>query len=145
MKLNEDQLKIGSVVYPPTPVRCNFGSGADNVIWSKRSEPLMELAKSWGSVGSTKGMGQLSTLTYAVSESVRSGTGGDKVYAPFGLDLEAFQRVAIESGVNTADRSLPISLILNTSSPTTLQNVDVFVLADALFYINADGSMSVSI
>jgi hypothetical protein len=145
MKLNEYQLKIGSVVYPPTPVRCNFGTGADNVIWSKRSEPLMELAKSWGSVGSTKGMGQLSTLTYSVSESTRSGTGGDKVYAPFGLDLEAFQRVAIESGVNTADRSLPISLILNTSSGTTLQNVDVFVLADALFYINADGSMSVSI
>ncbi len=145
MKLNEYQLKIGSVVYPPTPVRCNFGTGLDSVIWSKRSEPLMELAKSWGSVGSTKGMGQLSTLTYAVTDATRQGNGGDKLYAPFGLDLEAFQRVAIESGVNTADRSLPISLILNTSSGTTQQNVDVFVLADALFYLNADGSMSVSV
>ena len=145
MKLNEYQLKIGSVVYPPTPVRCNFGTGADSVIWSKRSEPLMELAKSWGSVGSTKGMGQLSTLTYGVSESARSGTSGDKVYAPFGLDLEAFQRVAIESGVNTADRSLPISLILNSSEATTQMGVDVYVLADALFYLNADGSMSVSV
>ena len=145
MKLNEYQLKIGSVVYPPTPVRCNFGNGTDAVVWSKRSEPLMELAKSWGSVGSTKGMGQLSTLTYATNDSARQGNGGDKLYAPFGLDLEAFQRVAIESGVNTADRSLPISLILNTSDPTTQQNVDVFVLADALFYLNADGSMSVSV
>lgn len=145
MKLNEYQLKIGSVVYPPTPVRCNFGSGADSVVWSKRSEPLMELAKSWGSVGSTKGMGQLSSLTYAVSESARPASEGDKVYSPFGLDLEAFQRVAIESGVNTADRSLPISLIINTSEATTQMNVDVYVLADALFYINADGSMSVSI
>ena len=66
-------------------------------------------------------------------------------YAPFGLDLEAFQRVAIESGVNTADRSLPISLIIQTAAGLQGQNVDVFVLADALFYINGDGSMSVSV
>ena len=63
------------------------------------------------------------------------------------MDLEAFQRVAIESGVNTADRSLPISLILGytTANLPTATNVDVFVLADALFYINGDGSMSVSV
>ena len=151
MKLNEYQLKIGSVVYPPTPVRCVFGDGSDSNTFNHRSEPLMELAKSWGSVGSTKGMGQLSALNYATTESTRPAmdstdlTKLKKVYAPFGLDLEAFQRVAIESGVNTADRSLPISLILNTTSGTTQQNVDVFVLADALFYINADGSMSVSV
>lgn len=149
LRMVEYQLKIGSVVYPPTPVACQFGDGSDASIFNKRSEPLMELAKSWGSVGSTKGMGQLNSMTYATSSGNQSrGTSNQKIfYSPFGLDLEAFQRVAIESGVNTADRSLPISLIIQTNANpgNGNQNVDVFVLADALFYINGDGSMSVSV
>ena len=156
LRLAEYQLKIGSVVYPPTPVRCDFGNGQANAIWDRRGEALMELAKSWGSVGSTKGMGQLKTQNYmndggsgarpTATATGAPSTDNDIVYAPFGLDLEAFQRVAIESGVNTADRSLPISLILNISADTAVgQNVDCFVLADALFYLNADGSMSVSV
>ena len=146
MALEEYQLKIGSVVYPPTPVRCNFGAGTDATIYNSRAETLMELAKSWGSVGSTKGMGQLTTQNYLTSVGTKPGSAGNVQYGPLGLDLEAFQRVALESGVNTADRSLPISLILNTnSSGAVAQNVDVYVLADALFYLNADGSMSVSV
>ena len=147
MKLNEYQLKIGSVVYPPTPVRCVFGTGVagTNGTAHVRSEALMELAKAWGNVGSTKGIGRLDALNYAVRESGRPASDGANSFAPFGLDLEAFQRVAIESGVNTADRSLPISLILGFSEQPTSQNVDVYVLADALFYINGDGSMSVSV
>lgn len=147
MKLNEYQLKIGSVVYPPTPVRCVFGTGVagTNGTAHVRSEALMELAKAWGNVGSTKGIGQLDALNYAVRESGRPASDTANSFAPFGLDLEAFQRVAIESGVNTADRSLPISLVLGFTNAPTSQNVDVYVLADALFYINGDGSMSVSV
>jgi hypothetical protein len=149
LRMAEYQLKIGSVVYPPTPVSCQFGDGSDGALFNKRSEPLMELAKSWGSVGSTKGMGQLNSMTYATSSGNQSrGVSNGRIfYSPFGLDLEAFQRVAIESGVNTADRSLPISLIIQTTAlgGNGNQNVDVFVLADALFYINGDGSMSVSV
>tara|TARA_R100001198_G_scaffold58461_2_gene33659 strand:- start:1037 stop:2422 length:1386 start_codon:yes stop_codon:yes gene_type:complete len=149
LKLQEYQLKIGSVVYPPTPVRCDFTGGLNANIWDRRGEPLMELAKSWGSVGSTKGMGQLNSMNlYKFGAGTRpvsaADTTGEIRYAPFGLDLEAFQRVAIESGVNTADRSLPISLILNVQSAIQ-QNIDCYVLADALFYLNADGSMSVSV
>ena len=147
MKLNEYQLKIGSVVYPPTPVKCSFNDGtiASDDTAHVRSEPLMELAKAWGNVGSTKGLGRLSAFNYSAIESTRAVTDGQYVFAPFGLDLEAFQRVAIESGVNTADRSLPISLVLDYTNAPTAQNVDVYVLADALFYINGDGSMSVSV
>ena len=145
MKLNEYQLKIGSVVYPPTPVRVGFGAGTAAAVAPNRAEPLMELAKAWGSVGSSKGMGQLSAQTYAAVEDGTQGSGEVLSLTPFGLDMEAFQRVAIESGVNTADRSLPISLILNYANPPTATNVDVYVLADALFYLNADGSMSVSV
>ena len=111
----------------------------------------MELAKAWGSVGSTKGMGQLTNQNvYKRGDALRptafAGTRPLIQYSPFGLDLEAFQRVAIESGVNTADRSLPISLILNIATDGAVQqNIDAYVLADALFYLNADGSMSVSV
>ena len=145
MKLNEYQLKIGSVVYPPTPVKCGFVNGAVANVVGNRSEALMELAKAFGSVGGTKGMGRLGQVVYGRTEDGVVDSGNSHSFTPFGLDLEAFQRVAIESGVNTADRSLPISLILNYAQAPTPTNVDVYVLADALFYINADGSMSVSV
>jgi len=149
MKLDEFQLKIGSVVYPPTPIRANFGSGVagTNGVYQNRSEVVMELAKAWGNVGSAKGLGILDSTTAYTIESAKAKSDQPYRFAPFGMDLEAFQRVAIESGVNTADRSLPISLILgyNTGNLPTATNVDVFVLADALFYINGDGSMSVSV
>ena len=147
--MNSYQLKIGSVVYPPTPVRCGFttaaGLNGQNGAGATKSEPLFELAKAWGNVGSNKGMGQLSVGTLYATERTQPLTQGFYSFSPFGLDLEAFQRVAIESGVNTADRSLPMSLVLNTGAMGSAQGIDAFVLADALFYINSDGSMSVSV
>ena len=152
MSLENYQLKIGSVVYPPTPVQCKFADGDPDKagVALRRSEALMELAKAWGNVGSTKGLGQLRSTNYAVAkdQADKAGTSGVVVYAPFGMDLEAFQRVAIESGVNTADRSLPISLVLGfdgANGPEDNTQLEVYVLADALFYINGDGSMSVSV
>lgn len=105
----------------------------------------MELAKSWGNVGSTKGIGQLNQNTLYVNEKDAGDSDTEYRFSPFGLDLEAFQRVAIESGVNTADRALPISLVLDVNALTANTNIDAFVLGDALFYINADGTMSVSV
>ena len=155
MGISEFQLKIGSVVYPPTPVQCQHrGGAAIGASGGQRSEQLMELAKAWGNVGSTKGLGHLSSMTYGTTietEAVGAAVngflsgGGQYRFCPFGLDLEAFQRVAIESGVNTADRSLPISLILSHNGAQAAQTLDAYVLADALFYINSDGSMSVSV
>ena len=155
MGIQEFQLKIGSVVYPPTPVQCQHrGGAAIGASGGQRAEQMMELAKAWGNVGSTKGLGMLQSLNYATTietEAVGGAVagflsgGGQYSFCPFGLDLEAFQRVAIESGVNTADRSLPISLILSHTGAQAAQTLDAFVLADALFYINSDGSMSVSV
>tara|TARA_R110002020_G_scaffold435602_1_gene645782 strand:- start:265 stop:1692 length:1428 start_codon:yes stop_codon:yes gene_type:complete len=155
MGIQEFQLKIGSVVYPPTPVQCQHrGGAAIGASGGQRAEQLMELAKAWGNVGSTKGLGMLQGLNYGTTietEAVGAAVGGflsgggQYRFCPFGLDLEAFQRVAIESGVNTADRSLPISLILSHNGAQVAQTLDAYVLADALFYINSDGSMSVSV
>ena len=140
MNLNEYQVKIGSVTYPPTPVRCN------GMAVGSTSEPLFELEKAWGNVGSRAGLGDATQIsTFYTQESARALTGQVYRFAPFGLDMEAFQRVAIESGVNTADRSLPISLILEHNGAPTATTVDIYILADALFYLNQDGSMSVSV
>ena len=65
MLLKNYQLKIGSVVYPPTPIQCNF---ADDNGGALKGEALMELAKAWGNVGSTKGIGQLNQNTLYVNE-----------------------------------------------------------------------------
>tara|TARA_R100000406_G_scaffold93334_1_gene83352 strand:+ start:3483 stop:4841 length:1359 start_codon:yes stop_codon:yes gene_type:complete len=98
MKLDEYQLKIGSVVYPPTPIKAGFGSGVagTNGVYLTRSEVVMELAKAWGNVGSTKGLGQLDSTTAYTIESAKAKTNEPYRFAPFGMDLEAFQRVAIE-------------------------------------------------
>lgn len=156
MDLAEFQLKIGSVVYPPTPVQCSGRGGAGiGATGGQRAEQLMELAKAWGNVGSNKGLGMLTSLNYGTTIETEAGgaipagslqcCSDPYVFCPYGLDLEAFQRVAIESGVNTADRSLPISLILSHNGNQGAQTLDAYILADALFYINADGSMSVSV
>ncbi len=146
LKMNNFQLKIGSVVYPPTPVQCGFTDhNGGNGTGSKKGEAFMELAKAWGNVGSTKGLGHLADYTLYTNEKTQSSSEQPYRFAPFGLDLEAFQRVALESGVNTADRSLPISLVVDVDATTATQVIDAFVLSDALFYINADGSMSVSV
>ena len=71
-------------------------------------------------------------------------------FAPMGLDLEAFQRTAIESGVNTADRSTPITLVLdvgvNAAGAAIAQaiNIDCYVSFDSLYYIDSTGIISVS-
>ena len=153
--LMDYQLKIGSVTYPPSAIQCGHrGGAAIGATGSQRGEELMELAKAWGNVGSTKGLGMLTSLNYGTTietEAPGAAAGGlldagsPYSFCPYGIDLEAFQRVAIESGVNTADRSLPISLILSHDGNQSAQTVDCYVLADALFYINSDGSMSVSV
>ena len=62
-----------------------------------------------------------------------------------GYDFEAFQRVALEAGINTADRSLPINFIYNKDGVGAITHVDTFVLCDAIYYINLDGTVSVSV
>jgi hypothetical protein len=152
-EISDYQFKIGSVVYPPTPVN---GPGAAAGSTLRKAESLMELEKAWGNVGSRLGMGKFTKNNnfYINADNKPNALAAAGVptdanrpsYAPFGLDMEAFQRVAIESGVNTADRALPISLVLNhAGGGANATPIDVFVLADALFYINSDGSMSVSV
>mgnify|MGYP003664432778 CR=1 FL=1 len=132
------QFRIGSVVYPPTAVQV----GDDN-----KGEAYQELRKAFGTVGSLDHGGVLlNSASYLASPTACALTGGVPVLAPYALDFEAFNRTALESGVNSADRSLPITLELTaTTASATPATTDVYVLCDAIFYVNLDGTCSVSI
>ena len=156
MTLVDYQIKIGSVVYPPTPVDCQF-NGANLISAFSRGEAFSELSKCFGSVSSAHGTGSLSTLNYALNQGNVAtipqdpGAGVAVVsyqFAPFAMDLESFQRTALESGVNTADRSLPISLLLNIGGGAAVANeqfnIDAYVAFDSLYFIDAIGNIRVS-
>lgn len=145
MNLVDYFVKIGSMTHPATPVLCNFNA-ANRV--NVRGEAVMELSKCFGTTGSVVGLGILSSAnTYNTTGVVAgmAGTGGTPKYSPFGLDLEAFQRTAIESGVNTADKSTPITLVLNVGTAMAEQiALDCYVSFDSLYFIDSSGVISVS-
>ena len=149
-------MKIGSEVYPPQPIRCNFNN---NQARGQQGEPLSELAKCMGTLHSLHGTGALSRTNCYVTDcdnaniAVASANGGVTIehrFSPFGIDLEAFQRTAIESGIDTASRSLPISLNVQLGrdaggniavDPIT---IDAYVVYDSLYFIDMEGRINVS-
>ena len=149
--MTDYQVKIGSVVYPPTPIDAQFQGGNQAF---QRGEVVSELAKCWGTLSSAHGTGILNTInSYAadcdVANMAVASPNGAAVtsyqFSPFGLDLEAFQRVAAESGVNTASSSLPISLIVNVGAANAEAiNVDCYVSYDSLYFIDETGAIRVS-
>lgn len=148
------QMKIGSVVVPPTPIDCNFtlaGVGPH----ATRSETLMELKKCLTSVASTHGVGSLTTSNYMVANCdvanmVGPSNAGNPTisheFGAFGIDLESFQGTAIESGTNTASRATPITLLLTIPVANVESvNVDCYIAYDSMYYIDESGTIRVSI
>ena len=138
-------VKIGSMTHPATPVLCNFNA-ANRV--NVRGEAVMELSKCFGTTGSVVGLGMLSAPNTYNTPGAVAGMSSSSLparFSPFGLDLEAFQRTAIESGVNTADRSTPITLVLNVGAAIAEQiSLDCYVSFDSLYFIDSSGIISVS-
>jgi len=137
-KLSKYRFEIGSVRYPQTDVDAN----------SRENE--VELQKAWGKLGDYTHQQAYSQKHTLNSQSARTGRNlvESTLSAYFiGYDFEAFQRVALESGINTADRSLPINFICEKSGTGTTNptRADFYVLTDAIFYINMDGTASVSV
>ena len=135
--LNAYRFEIGSVRYPQTDVAC------------QTRENEVELMKAWGKLGDyshQQAYGYKHTTNIEEKRDGKTLPGSTLSAFTIGYDFEAFQRVALESGINTADRSLPINFIAsrsdNTAHPT---RADFYVLTDAIFYINLDGTASVSV
>jgi len=103
----------------------------------------MELQKAWGKLGSNIHSDWLDAGGYLSSAVPTEGSNGVVRPAPFGIDLESF-RHEIENGVDTSSRSLPMTLQLTHADPGADATCYIFVLFDSLFYVNMDGSVSVS-
>ena len=135
--LDTYRFEIGSVRYPQTDVQA--GTAQNEV----------ELQKAWGRLGDYAHQQAYTNKHTQNGEEERDGsTYGKALLSAYaiGYDFEAFQRVALEAGINTADRSLPINFIATRSGATTnATRCDFFILVDAIYYINLDGTVSVSI
>tara|TARA_R110002073_G_scaffold91634_3_gene215518 strand:+ start:97 stop:1554 length:1458 start_codon:yes stop_codon:yes gene_type:complete len=151
--MTEYSIRVGSVQYPAEPIQCQYGAGAGPA--GVRSEHLTELEKCFGTLGSTVGAGSLSTTNFAIGDcdvanmtNIVAAGNGDNSYqfCPFAIDMESFQRVtAGHDGVNTADRSTPITLQLTIGAAAgEAISVDAFVCYDSLFYIDATGNIRVN-
>ena len=167
------QMKVGSVTYPPTPIRCwgNCARAATALLPlpnQERAECAMELAKALGTLGFTNPTGRLSTITYGVNAAPAialgepaladgdngngaadiAPIGGQEVcVCPFGLDLDSFQHTAIESGVDTETMAMETTLICNINAVTSGiedKNVHCYLVHDQHYYFNADGSVTFS-
>ena len=146
MNLIDYQVKVGSIMHPATPIRCNFNVGGDI---NTRAEAFEELTKCFMPVNNVVGLGGLSRLNYATTDGAAANMAlqaGIPTYCPLGVDMEAFSRtVAIESGLDTSSRSTPISLLLNLGGGVAeALNIDAYVVYDALYYIDRSGVISVS-
>ena len=144
MSLTQFQLAIGATRYPPTANECEVANGTNKV------GAYTELVKSFGKVGSNIH----SDLMMGSNAYPRTGADGEFVqgqsvsFAPYGIDLESF-RHEIENGIDTSSRALPITLHTTHSADPRGANANcnqllMYVLYDSLFYINMDGSVSVS-
>jgi len=163
---NSYQLKIGNTYIPQMPVNCAFAGGGNAFA---RSEPLNELAKCFGSIGGTHGVGIFSRVNWAVTNCDASGGavapgdnmpvespgGGASVtyrFCPLGIDLEAFQPGShgedsgvLESGIDTASRSLDVTLNIDIEAvQATPIVVDMYAVYDSIYWIDVEGNLQVS-
>jgi len=136
------QYKVGSVAYPQAPVAVSA---------TELAPTLCEVLKAFGKLGDISTNTLFSTLSYGANINnagcilVGAGNNGSNLQTfCIGYDCEGFQKSALESGINTAERALPISLELTSAGVAYVLQNDNYVCSDAFFYVNADGTLTPS-
>jgi len=150
------QVKVGSVVYPPTPIN----APGDMVVGAafQRGEAVMELAKAFGTLGFVNPTGRLSTSSWgtdAVGIADGDNGGGGLNFAPqsedpiccapFGIDLTSFQHEALEAGVDTKTMSQESNLILNidaAGSGAQNKTIHMWIIYDQFYLFNTNGMIT---
>lgn len=168
------QLKVGSVVYPPTAIDDIGPAVAAGAF--RRGEPVMELAKALGTLKFVNPTGRINTCTYGtaiagvgalgigngdnldgvggVIAPGDSGAGGEPhLSCPRGLDTTSFQHEALEAGIDTETLSQETNLILNISTLAVAaggtsgrepKNIHMWILYDQHYYFNSNGMITFS-
>ena len=158
MFLSEYQLSFGSRRIPDVPIGTQFLGAV--AVRQFKAQYFEELSKCFGETKSASGLGVMSR----VNNSNRSGLtgvmsvpspGGAAMstlsFCPFGIDCESFQPDgkgggALESGIDTASSSTPLSLDLDigVNNAAAIQ-VDVFVVHDSIYFIDQVGNLRVAL
>ena len=150
--LGEYQLRVGSVLYPPTSIKLDNTGAAG--LYENKGEAYQELRKLFGTLGDyTHGGVMINNSTFLVGRpdvdnvSERGAAVVPGVINPKGLALDAFPRTNLESGLNSADQNLSMSLELKRVPRAGGGNtrLDMWCMCDAIFYVNLDGSVSSSV
>ena len=151
------QIKVGSVVYPPTAIVAPGAMGVNAT--RNRGEVVMELAKAFGTLGFVNPTGRINSFTWGTDAvDIGDGDNGDGVggnlapgsndhvcFAPCGIDLTSFQHEAIEAGVDTKTMSQETNLILNINaagSGLENKNIHMWIVYDQFYLFNADGMIT---
>jgi len=104
--------------------------------------------KAFGKIGSTVHSDLLNSGNYMAGSGADGFNNPSSVisFSPFAIDLESF-RHEIENGIDSSSRALPITLHTKHDGGGIVAgatDVYMYVLYDSLFYVNMDGSVSVS-
>ena len=147
--LGSFRFEIGSVRYPQNDIDCSVNGVLDGTVNTASPEFITELQKAFGKLGDYQHQLPFNTKNLRNVQTPKTGmssTLGVVDSFVLGFDFEAFQRVALEAGINTADRSLPINFIVSRdAAAAAVTRADFYVLTDAIYYINLDGTVSVSV
>ena len=133
------QLKIGQNLYPPQAI-LGTGNGAGAV-----SEFYSETLKAVGCYANSHNSGIINTTNYIVNTVALGGVPATIGKAVYGLDLDAFTKQNIESGVNTILDN-PLNLILSHGNVAGSEacGCDMYLLHDQILVLQPDGQFLVS-
>ena len=155
--INAAQFRIGSVLYPQSAIKFTE---------QNKGEVFNEIRKCFGTIGSYAHGTSLNTSTFKVmnradTSTANVGSGTLRQHFVIAYDFETFAKSATESGINVADRALPVSLELTRETLVGGVNAlrpdgggvdgnqsiryDVFAMCDCIIYIDLMGKITTRI
>eukprot|EP01045_Picozoa_sp_COSAG04_P027920 COSAG04_NODE_4202_length_2237_cov_1.754443_2_plen_209_part_00 len=167
--IEEAQFRIGSVLYPQSAIKFSE---------TNKGELFNEIRKCFGTIGSYAHGSSLNSKTFRYMDKRDTSSTGAGVLNQAGsgsphqnwllaYDFETFAKSATESGINVADRALPVSLELkrgalanasnravvgalreagdNQLDPVQTIRYDCFAMCDCIIYIDLMGKITTRI
>ena len=150
MGITELQFRVGSVLYPQSKIK--FSN-------TNKGEMFQEIRKCFGTIGSYSHGTALNDLTFdqpaSNAHDVAAATAGSTAAGQpqsswmASYDFETFAKSATESGINVADRALPITMELTLDQHgdrgALATRFDIFAMCDCIVYIDMVGRITTRI